>query len=251
MGNLTLFRGGQQTMSSREIAKLTGKRHDHVLRDVRAYVGAVIKMERGESTRSLDWNSNGSVQGFGETPIGGVSMRMETNLQNGQTYPVYDLDKNATLTVVSGYNVMLRKAIIDRWQELEASARPDPLAMLNDPAAMRGLLLSYTERVMELAPKAEALDRIATASGSLNVTEAAKALQIRPKDLFAFLQQRRWIYRRAGGKGYLGYQDRVAAGPAEHKVVTLRRDDGSERIAEQVLITAKGLTKLAELVSIQ
>ena len=111
------------TMSSREIAKLTGKRHDHVLRDIRAYVGAVLQMERGIEVRSLDWTGAGGVQVFGEAPIGGVTCAFETNPQNRQKYPVYYLDHSATLTVVSGYNVLLRKRIIDRWMELEAEAQ--------------------------------------------------------------------------------------------------------------------------------
>lgn len=98
-----------------------------------------------------------------------------------------------------------------------------------------------------VAPKAEAFDRIATADGSLNITEAAKALQVRPKDLFAFLQRKGWIYRRAGGASFLGYQDKTAAGLLEHKVTTVLRGDGTEKIAEQVRITPKGMAKLATL----
>lgn len=193
------------TMSSRDIADLCEKRHDHVLRDIRAYVGAILQMERGLDVRSLDWSGKEGVQVFGETPIGGVTAAMETNPQNGQSYPVYHLDKSATLTVVSGYNVLLRKRIIDRWLELEAGTPADPLRALNDPATMRGLLLTYSEKVLaleakvgELSEKGDALDRIATADGSLSITEAAKALQMRPKDLFSWLRANGWIYRRAG-----------------------------------------------------
>jgi anti-repressor protein len=98
-----------------------------------------------------------------------------------------------------------------------------------------------------IAPKAEALDRIATAeAGSLNVTAAAKALQVRPKDLFGYLMSHGWIYRRPGGAGYLGYQTKTNAGDLEHKVTTVLRADGTEKMVEQVLVTAQGLTKLAK-----
>lgn len=127
----------------------------------------------------------------------------------------------------------------------------DPMEVLNDPAAMRGLLLSYSDKVLALegkvaaqAPKVEALDRIATAEGSLNITLAAKLLQMRPKDLFDWLAEHRWIYRRAGAGTWLGYQDRTQAGFLEHKVVTIHLAD-TERIREQVLITPKGLAHLA------
>ena len=131
----------------------------------------------------------------------------------------------------------------------------DPIEVLNDPAAMRGLLLTYSERVLalearnaELAPKAEALDRIATVSdGSLGLMAAAKALQVRPKALTSYLRENGWIYRRPGGKANLGYQSKTSAGLLEHKVTTVLRADGSEKMVEQVLITPKGLAKLAAL----
>jgi phage antirepressor YoqD-like protein len=132
----------------------------------------------------------------------------------------------------------------------------DPMQILNDPAAMRGLLLNYTEKVItletkvaDLEPKAEALDRIATADGSLCITNAAKDLQVRPKVLFGYLSQNRWIYRRQGGTGWVAYQDKLQQGLLEHKVTVVTRGDGSEKMTEQVLITSKGMARLAELLN--
>ncbi|MFM5335754.1 antA/AntB antirepressor family protein [Aeromonas enteropelogenes] len=132
----------------------------------------------------------------------------------------------------------------------------DPMAVLNDPASMRGLLLTYTEKVLELEdqvegmkPKVGALDLIATADGSLNLTEAAKALQQQPRKFNRHLCSLRWIYKRAGGKQWLGYQDKVQQGLVEHKVTTVPLADGGERLCEQVRITSKGLTKLAQQLS--
>lgn len=67
------------TMSSREIAELCEKEHRHVLRDIRAYVGAIIQMERGINVKSLDWSEKEGVELFGHTPIGGVICRYEVN----------------------------------------------------------------------------------------------------------------------------------------------------------------------------
>ncbi|MDW0594562.1 Rha family transcriptional regulator [Mannheimia haemolytica] len=50
------------TMSSREIAELCEKEHRHVLRDIRAYVGAIIQMERGINVKSLDWSGKEGVE---------------------------------------------------------------------------------------------------------------------------------------------------------------------------------------------
>lgn len=141
--------------------------------------------------------------------------------------------------------------------ETELRARPyvDPLKMLNDPAAMRGLLLTYSEKVLALeeknaalSPKAEALDRIATADGSLCITDAAKTLQVRPIELFAYLRSHGWIYKRPGTAHDVGYQSRINAGDLEHKVTTVLRADGTEKVTEQVRVTPQGLAKLAQLV---
>lgn len=116
--------------------------------------------------------------------------------------------------------------------------------------AMDALKATVEQQKLQLdvaIPKAQALDRIATATGSLSVTAAAKALQIRPKDLFNYLTQHGWIYKRPGSAAYFGYQPRTIAGDLEHKVITVLYANGSERVMEQVLITAKGLTKLAIL----
>lgn len=133
----------------------------------------------------------------------------------------------------------------------------DPAAALNDPATMRSLLLGYTEKVLaledqikQIKPKAEALDRIATADGSLCITDAAKLLQItKPKDLFGLLQQKHWIFRRPGTTCWLGYQDKVQRGLLEHKVTEVSRSDGSSKVAQQVRVTPKGIALLSQLIS--
>ncbi len=99
-------------------------------------------------------------------------------------------------------------------------------------------------------PKVEALERIAKADGSLNLTEAAKALQQQPKKFNQYLGSLSWIYRRAGNNRLLGYQDKVQQGLLEHKVTTITLPDGSERLSEQVRITPKGLAKLAKMLGV-
>lgn len=216
-----------QTMSSREIADLCGKRHDHVMRDIRAMLSELYDEKDHPK--------------FGGVYRGG----------NGESRPCFRLPKRESLILVSGYNLTMRARIIDRWQELEEKVA-DPIAALNDPSTMRGLLLSYSEKVLALeeanaamAPKAEALDRIATAEGSLCVTDAAKTLQVRPKALFDFLRAHSWIYSRPGTPN-IAYQAKLQQGLLEHKTTTVYRSDGSEKVTTQVRVTPKGLTRLAK-----
>ena len=121
---------------------------------------------------------------------------------------------------------------------------PEQLA-LRAMAVLQATVERQKQQLAVAAPKAQALDRIAISDGALTITASAKVLQIRPKDLFAYLSQNRWVYKRPGSASYLGYQERTNAGDLEHKVTTVSRSDGSEKTVEQVLITPKGLTKLS------
>jgi phage antirepressor YoqD-like protein/phage regulator Rha-like protein len=215
------------TMSSLQIAEITGKPHGNVMSDIR---------------RILD-----------EAEIGQQEFLLARLDAQGKERPYYLLPRRECDLVISGYSVKYRLAIIDRWQLLEAQvAAParDPMEILKDPAAMRGLLLTYSEKVMtleasvtELTPKAAALDRLAGADGSMCVSTAAKSLNVRPRDLFAWLSCHEWIFRR--GADWLGYQARLSKGLLEHKVTTVSRTDGSEKVCTQVLVTSKGLAALA------
>ncbi|TBL49387.1 DNA-binding protein [Obesumbacterium proteus] len=131
------------------------------------------------------------------------------------------------------------------------------MAALNDAEFLRGTLLSYSEKVIalehkveEMQPDVEALERIAKADGSMCITNAAKHLQVQPKFLFKMMSGSHWIYRRAGGKAWLAYQDRIQSGVLEHKVTTIERSDGSKKVVEQVLVTAKGLAKLSKMLGV-
>lgn len=102
--------------------------------------------------------------------------------------------------------------------------------------------------ILEFKPKAEALHRLSIADGSLCITNAAKDLQIRPKDLFSFLSANKWIYKRTGNSSWSAYQDKIQKGLLEHKTTIVNRSDGSEKITEQVRVTPKGLAKLALMI---
>ncbi|MDH4318520.1 MAG: phage antirepressor KilAC domain-containing protein [Desulfobulbaceae bacterium] len=165
------------------------------------------------------------------------------------------------LTLEAGKHVAMMSGtdkgfeVRDYFIECERQAKTfDPMKALNDPAAMRSILLTYTEKVLALeetvkeqAPVVEAYDRIAMADGTNCITDTAKILQIRPTDLFTYLSLNQWIYRRVGGKGWVAYQHRLQQGLLSHKITTIEHTDGRKSIQEQVLVTAKGLAKLAKI----
>lgn len=223
MNKLMTLNNETLTMSSREIAELCEKQHKNVLADI-------DKM-------------------LNELEIHSAEFSAQYKDSTGRMLRCYNLPKDLTITLIAGYNVKLRKRIIDRWQELEQQqGKPDLMTALNDPVFLRNTLAEYSEKVIELTPKANAFDRIATKSdGSLNLTESAKHLQIPPKKFNQLLFSLGWIYRRTGGKSWVAYQDKLKLGYLEHKIYTVTEQNGEEKIYPQVLITAKGLSKLSQL----
>lgn len=109
--------------------------------------------------------------------------------------------------------------------------------------------LALEVKVEAMAPQVEALERIARSEGSLCITDAAKTLQVAPRELAKLLHEWHWTYRRPMGAGWLAHQDRIRSGHMEHKVTTGEKGDGSEWSNTQARITPKGLTRLAELLA--
>ena len=106
--------GGEPlTMSSREIAELTGKQHSNVMRDIRTMMDAI----------SMDSNLNPCCKSTSYTG------------KDGRQYDQYELDKDTCLTLLLGYDAVARMKVVRRWRELEAAAaqpalNPDNLSRL-------------------------------------------------------------------------------------------------------------------------
>lgn len=135
-----------QTMSSREIAELTGKRHDHVMVDCRKlaqfYIETYSPEISGEHVKPSFYKDS-----------------------TGRDLPCFDLCKQASLDLVTGYSLPHRHAVNVRWQELENEKAQGIIALPNftDPAeaAMawageyRAKQLAIVERDHAIRTKAE------------------------------------------------------------------------------------------------
>lgn len=208
-----------------------------------------------ERQRPADWKNDASNVAF-LNHVAMISNTAPDGIWNGQrgnggsTFAHWQVGLAYAKYLSPEFHVWCNTVVRERME-----GRPVPT--MNREQIMASALLLADETMKEqagqiaiLAPKAEALDRIATVSdGALSLTEAAKALQMRPKDLVGFLSANGWIYRRAGGSGLLGYANRTNAGDLEHKITTVLRADGSEKMVEQVKVTPRGLAKLAKLIT--
>lgn len=173
---------------------------------------------------------------------------------------IYTFPKREACLMAMSYSYDLQAKVFDRMTALEAKAAAPALPDFSNPATAARAWADAVElaqakaievaqqraRLSIVGPKADALDLISTCSvGAMCITNAAKSLQMQPKQLFAWLQSKKWIYRRVGGSGWVGYQGRIQSGLVEHKITPVEHSDGSTRYSEQVLITAKGLAKMA------
>ncbi len=234
MNDLIPSGGPVMTMTSKEMADLTEKRHDSVKRtiDTLAEKGVISQPQIVDGEKSA----------------------------NGVVEKLYRIGKRDSYIIVAQLSPEFTARLVDRWQELESKPALNPvnfsrmqlieLAMQAEQerieSEQKRLVLEV--KVAEQAPKVEAFDRIATSDGSLCITDAAKTLQIQPRKLTQLLQEQHWTYRRPMGTGWLAYQDRIQQGLMEHKVTTGEKGDGREWSNTQARITPKGLTKLAEVV---
>ncbi|MFW1800853.1 phage regulatory protein/antirepressor Ant [Acinetobacter nematophilus] len=226
-----------QTMTSLEIAELVEKRHSNVKRTIETLLSNGVIREP-----QIEFFDNINNLGF--------------NVKNEMYVFEGEQGKRDSIIVVAQLCPEFTARLVDRWQELEAQVvKPvDPMQALSDPNILRGLLLGYSEKMVELEQKVEvmqptidAFDRIATADGSLCLTDAAKTLQQEPHKFNKWLNVNDWIYKRTGSKHWVGYQEKIKAGYLEHKVRDIQMPDGSSKITEQVRVTPKGLTRLSKL----
>ena len=86
-----------EVMTSKQIAALTGKRHDNVLRDIDAALEALkLNALKTECVRLVESKGRGAIKSR-----------------------AYELDEDMSLLVVSGYEVNLRWRIIQQWRSLK------------------------------------------------------------------------------------------------------------------------------------
>lgn len=108
MTNLIPFQS--LTMTSREIANLTGKQHSNVMRDIRAMIERFEESADPNLDQPLGADSN-------------LNWHCETETyadEQGKLRQMYRLDKNTTICLISGYDPIPRMRIIQRLEALES-----------------------------------------------------------------------------------------------------------------------------------
>lgn len=175
----------KETMTSLEIAEVTGKRHDSVLRDIRNLLSQGV-----------------DAHNFVETSYTDKANRQQK---------CFTLTKKGCLILASGYDALLREKIINRWEELEIQVRKSEIIMPNfsNPAeAARAWADQYEKNLaleahnkelkeenLHLAPKGEYFDDLVARNLLTNFTKVAHQLNIKRKTFIEWLIRDKFIYR--------------------------------------------------------
>ena len=112
-------------MSSREIAKLTGKQHKDVLYDCR-------KMFESLNLQSADFSA-------------------DYQDDRGRTYQEYWLDQDLTMTLMMGYSIPLRHKVATRWRQLESGKALPQKSASHLPEFRRARAIKMEVEAMSLA----------------------------------------------------------------------------------------------------
>lgn len=212
-----------KTMSSREIAELTGKEHKNVKRDCE-----IMFTELELDTLS-----------FERIYLDGM------NRQQTEYLLTYELVQ----TLITGYNIKLRHAVIQRLNELEFKvSQPKELTrieILQMALESEQKVLALETKVSELAPKAAALDTIANATGQKTITNVAKVLGVQPeKFLRPWMIKHHWIHIGRDGQ-YHAHAARIKDGHLVEKSRAIPRTNGIADVKVTVYVTSLGETLLA------
>ena len=221
--------GETLTMSSREIAALCEKRHDHVLRDIKKML------------RDIDAPN-----------FGAVDFTAEYRDAKGEARKEYRLPKDLTVTLITGYRADLRYRVVKRLEELEGEQKHS--AVLSGKQLMAAALIEANSTMEAQAMQIEsmkgdvaALEQIEAMSGSLSIRPAAKVLGIPEHKLKTWLQVNRWAFRQSGKGPLQAYTDKRNVGYLDHKHGEYTKSDGEKGISITLMVTPKGLTRLAKI----
>lgn len=120
------------TMTTVEIAAMTGKTHRHVLRDADRAIEQVLKARNEDSPN-----------------MGAPPGATEATYQSAQNKAVrmLILNKQMVFTIITGYDTALRYTVVGRWIELEQAANP-----AFGSQAITDTLIDLQSRVDMMAP---------------------------------------------------------------------------------------------------
>lgn len=212
------------TMSSREIAELTGKEHKNVITTIKDLLAAEILDAQIEP------------------------LKFE---YRGQWFDYYELKKRDSLILVARLSPEFTAHIVDRWQELEKQVKYTSLD-LHDPYALRRALLDYTEQVIHLETQNHSLectiDTITQTPSGVKFQQACKILNIKRQVLADWLRSHGWDRRLQKARASTHYSQKRGYCETKYEEVTRVKTNGELGSYSKIefFILPKGMQVLAK-----
>lgn len=219
----------KETMSSIEIAELTGKEHKNVMRDIRTLLA--------QGVQELNFEPSFIIR---DLPNGGSKQD-----------PCFNLTKKGCLILASGYDAKLREKIISRWEELEMEKRnggfkvPSSFAEALRLAAVQMEQIEQQQKQLEAdKPKVLFAEAVSTSQRSCLISELAKIISqngvsIGQNRLFAWMRKNGYLCNK--GQYYnQPTQKAMEMGLFEIKKTTITKPSGDIIVNTTSKVTGKG-----------
>jgi phage antirepressor YoqD-like protein len=261
---------GNKMMSSREIAQFTNKRHADVMRDIREIetqlsenhnerTSAPVKKteeeyHRGDRTqykyiKESDRNFFLNFFNNKNNLLNNMFLISEYIDGKGEKRPEYLLTKKQTLLLISGYNVLIRSKIIDRWEELEKQQIETRKLPTNFVEALKELVASEEKIILlevenqKLKPRDEFVTKVFETNDLLDIGEVAKILKLDygRNTLYAVLKEKGIFFKSKNEP----YQEYINKGYFELKESLITKTQPPKTII-QTFVTQKGLGFIAK-----
>lgn len=234
MNELIKLNQNELTMSSREIAELTGKRHDNVMADCRKILN--------------------------ELNIDAPVFLGTYKTAQGNEYPCFNLPRRECDLLMMGYSVQMRAIVYDRWQELETkTVLPD----FNDPVAAARAWADATEKhLIEVkqrqaleqqakidAPKVEFANAVMGSNDTKDMKQVAKIIALSGwgrNKIFDLLREHRILDRH--NQPYQRYVDNGWFRQVESKY---QKPGGEICISVKTVVFQKGIDGIRKLIQKQ
>ena len=221
----------KETMTSLEIAEVTGRNHKDVMRSIREMEEAWVKVN-GRKFALVEYKD-----------------------AKGEMRPCYSLGKIECLYIATKFNDEARAKLVLRWEELENNTRKNEIVMPNfsNPAeAARAWADQYEQRLKleakarEDAPKVEFFESVAESKDAVEMKAVSSTLNyvaVGRNKLFAILREQKVLQ-----SNNIPYQKYIDAG--YFRTIETKKNCGTEvRIFIKTLVYQKGLDYIRKLLN--
>lgn len=229
----------KETMSSLQIAEISGKPHKNVLRSIRKMESAWEKIN-GRRFELVEYTD-----------------------EKGEKRPMYLLTKTECLYIATKFNDEARAKLVLRWKELEENSKPQLPATYLD--ALKSLVASEEQKqqlalenkrqaeeieaktteiselntaISEMQPKVSYVDTILQCKDTVQVTIIAQDYGKSAKAFNILL--RNYGIQHKVGTAWVLYGKYIANGYVQSKTFTYTRSDGTQGARSYVEWTQKG-----------